>query len=156
MTAASGAYVARQEEEAKVLHHVEEVRESRRSRALLLHGPGGADKTMLVRHLAAQAGPAGDDVVWVPPIDVGMRAVAEDTADGDGMLDASDLAPSGQLVYAQWAPAADGAPARQQRPTQPAPADSLPRSRARRRSSRRPRWRPAPRRWGGRSSRSRS
>lgn len=70
MTVASGAYVAREEEEAEVLHHVEEVRESRHSRALLLHGPGGAGKTMLVRHLAAQAGPAGGDVVWVPPIDV--------------------------------------------------------------------------------------
>ena len=70
MTAGSGAYVARQEEESKVLRHVEEVRQSGRSRALLLHGTGGAGKTMLVRHLAAQAGAAGGDVVWVPPIDV--------------------------------------------------------------------------------------
>ena len=70
MTAPSGAYVPRREEETTILRHVEDVRASRRSRALLLHGPGGAGKTMLVRHLAAQAGPDGDDVVWVPPIDV--------------------------------------------------------------------------------------
>jgi len=70
MTAASGAYVSRREEEATLLRHVEDVRENGRSRALLLHGPGGAGKTMLVRHLAAQSSPAGADVVWVPPIDV--------------------------------------------------------------------------------------
>ena len=69
MTVASGTYVPRREEEADILRHVNEVRESRRSRALLLHGPGGAGKTMLVRQLAAQAGSAGD-VVWVRPIDV--------------------------------------------------------------------------------------
>jgi tetratricopeptide (TPR) repeat protein len=70
MTAAADTYVSRQEEEAEILGYVEDVRESGRSRALLLHGPGGSGKTMLVRHIAAQAGSAGNDVVWVRPIDV--------------------------------------------------------------------------------------
>ena len=69
MTAGPASYVSRREEEAKILRHVDEVHASRRSRALLLHGPGGAGKTMLVRQLAAQAG-SGGDVVWVRPIDV--------------------------------------------------------------------------------------
>jgi Cdc6-like AAA superfamily ATPase len=70
MTSAADTYVPRQEEEGEILRRVEEVRESGRSRALLLHGPGGAGKTMLVRHLAALAEDAGSDVVWVRPIDV--------------------------------------------------------------------------------------
>lgn len=70
MTATTHAYVSRHEEEAEIRRRVDEVRESHRSRALLLHGPGGAGKTMLVRHLAAQAEAAGGDVVWVRPIDV--------------------------------------------------------------------------------------
>jgi energy-coupling factor transporter ATP-binding protein EcfA2 len=70
MIEAADTYVSRREEEAEILRRVEEVRESGRSRALLLHGPGGSGKTMLVRHLAAQAGMVGGDVVWVRPIDV--------------------------------------------------------------------------------------
>jgi tetratricopeptide (TPR) repeat protein len=70
MTAAANTYVARREEEAAVYRYVDEVRESGRSRALLLHGTGGSGKTMLVRHLAENLGAARDDVVWVRPIDV--------------------------------------------------------------------------------------
>ena len=70
MTAAAETYVPRQDEEAAISRYVEEVCEDGRSRALLLHGPGGSGKTMLVRHLAAQVGSARSDVVWVRPIDV--------------------------------------------------------------------------------------
>ena len=70
MTATANTYVSRREEEAEILRHVEEVRRSGRSRALLLHGPGGSGKTMLVRHLAARPAAAAGDVVWVRPIDV--------------------------------------------------------------------------------------
>jgi len=70
MTEAADTYVSRLEEEGEIRRRVREVRESGRSCALLLHGPGGAGKTMLVRHLAAQAGEVEGEVVWVRPIDV--------------------------------------------------------------------------------------
>lgn len=70
MTAAADVYISRREPEAEILRQVTEVHASRQSRALLLHGPGGSGKTMLVRHLRAQVGSATDDVVWVRPIDV--------------------------------------------------------------------------------------
>lgn len=70
MTAAAETYVARREEEGAIASRVEEVRRDGRSRALLLHGPGGSGKTMLVRHLADQLGATRSDVVCVAPIDV--------------------------------------------------------------------------------------
>ncbi len=70
MTVASGIYVARREEEAKIRQQVEKVRADGRSRAVLLHGPGGSGKTMLVRHLAERLRLGSSDLVWVDPIDV--------------------------------------------------------------------------------------
>ena len=70
MTVASGTYVPRREEEAEIRQQVEKVRADGRSRAVLLHGPGGAGKTMLVRHLADRLRLGTSDLVWVDPIDV--------------------------------------------------------------------------------------
>jgi tetratricopeptide (TPR) repeat protein len=68
MTAPARTYVPRQEEEATISRHVDAVRDSGRSRAVLVHGPGGSGKTSLVRHLATTV--AQGDVVSVRPIDV--------------------------------------------------------------------------------------
>lgn len=70
MTAPSGTYVPRREEEAAIRQQVEKVRADGRSRAVLLHGPGGAGKTMIVRNLAARLRPDGSGLVWIRPIDV--------------------------------------------------------------------------------------
>jgi tetratricopeptide (TPR) repeat protein len=70
MTAPSGAYVPRREEEAAIRQQVEKVRADGTSRAVLVHGPGGAGKTMLVRSLAGRLRPEGTSVAWVKPIDV--------------------------------------------------------------------------------------
>jgi tetratricopeptide (TPR) repeat protein len=70
VTVASGIYVPRREEEAEIRQQVEKVRADGRSRAVLLHGPGGAGKTMLVRHLADRMPLGTSDLVWVDPIDV--------------------------------------------------------------------------------------
>ena len=69
MTAPSSAYVPRREEEAAIRQQVEKVRADGKSRAVLLHGPGGAGKTMLVRNLAGLS-PDGSGLVWLDPIDV--------------------------------------------------------------------------------------
>jgi len=65
----ASTYIARREE-AVIRDQVEKVRSDRTTRALLIYGPGGAGKTVLVKEMAQQAGAAGGDVVWVPPIDV--------------------------------------------------------------------------------------
>ena len=69
-TAPAGPYVPRREEEAAIRQQVEKVRTDGKSRAVVLHGTGGAGKTMLVRSLATRPGPEGTRVVWVKPIDV--------------------------------------------------------------------------------------
>ena len=67
MTVASGTYVPRREEEAKIRQQVEKVRR-RGSRAVLSTSPRrGQDDAR--RHLAA-LGPGLSDLVWVDPIDV--------------------------------------------------------------------------------------
>ena len=68
MTTPARTYVSRQEEEAALSRYVDAVRGSGRSRAVLVHGPGGSGKTSLVRHLATSV--AQGDVVSVRPIDV--------------------------------------------------------------------------------------
>src|SRR3954469_20212326 len=70
VTVASGTYVPRGEEEATIRQQVEKVRADGKSRAVLLHGPGGAGKTMIVRNLAARLRRAGGGLVWLDPIDV--------------------------------------------------------------------------------------
>ena len=57
----------RRPEEKHILDEVAQVSADRRSRAVLLYGPGGSGKTSLVRQLA-DAG-TGDSTVWVEPID---------------------------------------------------------------------------------------
>lgn len=62
-------YIPRREETA-IREQVERVRSDGTTRALLIYGPGGAGKTVLVQQMVQQAGAAGGDVVWVRPIDV--------------------------------------------------------------------------------------
>ncbi|MCA1704383.1 MAG: ATP-binding protein, partial [Actinobacteria bacterium] len=65
----STGYIPRREE-AAIRDQVEKVRSDRTTRALLIYGPGGVGKTVLVQEMAQRAGAAGGDIVWVPPIDV--------------------------------------------------------------------------------------
>ncbi len=62
------SYIPRGEEEERVLAQVAQVRQDRKSRALLLYGPGGVGKTLLVRHLA-ESNATDQGTVWVGPID---------------------------------------------------------------------------------------
>jgi len=57
------------EEEHLILKAAEEVRATRKTRALLLYGPGGIGKTSMVRALASTRGADGS-TVWIDPIDV--------------------------------------------------------------------------------------
>jgi tetratricopeptide (TPR) repeat protein len=66
---ASTGYIPRREE-AAIRDQVEKVRSDRTNRALLISGPGGTGKTVLVQEMARRAGAASGDIVWVPPIDV--------------------------------------------------------------------------------------
>ena len=70
MTIEAGTYVPRREEEAAVRQQVEKVRADGKSRAVVLHGPGGAGKTMLVRNLADRLQSDASGLVWIEPIDV--------------------------------------------------------------------------------------
>ena len=70
VTIAAGTYVPRREEEAAIRQQVEKVRADGKSRAVLLHGPGGAGKTMLVRNLADRLQSDASGLVWIEPIDV--------------------------------------------------------------------------------------
>jgi tetratricopeptide (TPR) repeat protein len=64
-------YIRRNEEEHKVLEAVEQVRQDRQTRAVLLYGRGGVGKTQLVRALARPGpGAAGESIAWLEPIDV--------------------------------------------------------------------------------------
>jgi tetratricopeptide (TPR) repeat protein len=61
-------YISRPEE-SQIQAELERVRESRKSHAVLLYGPGGVGKTWMVRELA-QAGRISGSAIWVDPIDV--------------------------------------------------------------------------------------
>jgi hypothetical protein len=61
-------YVRRDEEEV-IRAEAERVRETGRSRALFIYGPGGIGKTSLVRSMA-QAHQGEPDIAWLDPIDV--------------------------------------------------------------------------------------
>jgi hypothetical protein len=61
-------YISRSEEQ-DVLHEVAQVRDSGKSRAILLYGVGGVGKTWLVRGLT-QAHAADKSTTWLKPIDV--------------------------------------------------------------------------------------
>lgn len=65
----STTYIPRREESA-IRDQVEKVRNDGTTRVLLIYGPGGAGKTVLVQQMAQRTGTAAGDVVWVPPIDV--------------------------------------------------------------------------------------
>jgi tetratricopeptide (TPR) repeat protein len=61
-------YIRRHEETA-IRIALGEVRGDRRSRAVLLYGPGGIGKTSLVRNMA-RTGLDDSDTIWIDPIDV--------------------------------------------------------------------------------------
>ena len=60
------AYIPRPESE-RIQQIATEVRDDGRSRVVLLYGPGGIGKTMLVRELPSSA--ADENVIWIEPID---------------------------------------------------------------------------------------
>jgi tetratricopeptide (TPR) repeat protein len=62
------SYIPRGDEEERILEQVAQVKQDLRSRTVLLYGPGGVGKTLLVRHLA-EAGTSDPSTVWVGPID---------------------------------------------------------------------------------------
>jgi len=55
-------------EEKRIRQAAAQVKKDRRSRAVLLYGPGGAGKTSLIRELARTA--TDDTTIWLEPIDV--------------------------------------------------------------------------------------
>jgi tetratricopeptide (TPR) repeat protein len=61
-------YIRRREEQ-QVLRVAEQVRQDRKTRAVLLYGHGGVGKTQLVRALAHSAA-GGEAISWLEPIDV--------------------------------------------------------------------------------------
>jgi hypothetical protein len=65
-------YISRAAEQRRILEELATVRETGRSRVVMLYGSGGAGKTRLVRHLAERLpGTAQDQkAVWLPPVDV--------------------------------------------------------------------------------------
>jgi tetratricopeptide (TPR) repeat protein len=65
-------YITRAAEQRQIAEEVAKVKATRRSRAVLLYGPGGTGKTRLVRHLAQMPPelPTDQRVIWLPPVDV--------------------------------------------------------------------------------------
>lgn len=62
-------YIPREREQREIQDTAAQVRDDHQSRVVLLYGPGGVGKTMLVRRLV-EAGAVDATIAWLPPIDV--------------------------------------------------------------------------------------